>query len=245
MILLIDADILLYRAASSVEREIEFEEDYWVLYTDENEAIEEFDRSVEALFKQANFKSYLLCFSDAKNYRKDILPSYKGNRTSRKPMAFKAIRERVLQENSKDIIMWPNVEADDCLGIISTKRPNIYVIWSADKDLMQIPGKHLVDGNIITVSEEQADLFFLRQVLTGDTVDNYKGCPGIGPVKADNILSKMKTFEERWKAICELYIKAGLTAEDALVQARMARILRADGWDSENQKVILWEPTTA
>lgn len=243
MILLIDADIVLYRAAASVENEVEFEEDIWVMWTDENEAIEAFDRSVEALFEQAAFAGYLLCFSDRENFRKGVLPTYKGNRTSRKPMAFKSIRERVLALNETQVVIKPTLEADDCLGILATKYDD-YVIWSADKDLLQIPGKHLVDGSIVTVPEEQADYFFLQQVLTGDVTDNYKGCPGIGPVKAQSILNKFDTFEGRWFAICETYVKAGLTEEDAIIQARVARILRNEDWNSETQKVNLWTPHT-
>ena len=36
--------------------------------------------------------------------------------------------------------------------------------------------------------------------------------------------------------------KAGLTEDDALVQARVARILRAEDFNFETQEVILWNP---
>lgn len=252
MQLLIDADILLYRAASSVEREIEFEEDIWVLYTDENEAIEAFNNSVADLLEQADTYGYLLCFSDAKNFRKDILPTYKGQRTGRKPMGFKAIRERLMDEYAHKLVTKPLLEADDCIGILATKYPDEYAIWSADKDLKQIPGKHLVDGEWITVSEQEADLFFYTQVLTGDTADNYKGCPGIGAVKAEAILLGKKhpmqadedIHAQWWLRVRDAYQKAGLTEEDALVQARVARILRHSDWDNKKQEVKLWLPTT-
>lgn len=241
MILLIDADILLYRAASAVEREIEFEEDIWVLYTDENEAIQEFNYSVDALLEQAETHRYLLCFSDSKNFRKNILPEYKGNRTSRKPMGFKAIRERVYQLHKHNIVLKPSLEADDCLGILATTQPAEYLIWSIDKDLKQIPGRHLTEDGIVEVSQDEADFYFYKQILTGDTTDNYKGCPGIGPVKADSILSS----GPYWPKVIAAYTKAGISEEDALVQARCARILRAEDWNETKQEVILWEPTTA
>jgi len=253
MQLLIDADILLYRAASSVENEVEFEDDVWVLWTDENEAIEAFTNSVAALLEQADTYGYLLCFSDSQNFRKDILPSYKGNRTARKPMGWKSIRERVLAEYAHKVITKPRLEADDCIGILATQSPDEYAIWSADKDLKQIPGKHLTDEGFITVSERDADLFFYKQVLTGDTADNYKGCPGIGPVKAEAILLAKKNPEQSdddvcsqwWLRVRDAYAKAGLTEEDALTQARVARILRNTDWDKNKQEVRLWEPTTA
>lgn len=241
MILLIDADILLYRAASAVEREIEFEEDIWVLYTDENEAIQEFNYSVDALLERAETHRYLLCFSDSKNFRKNILPSYKGNRTARKPMGFKAIREEIYKLHTLNIVLKPNLEADDCLGILATKKPDEYVIWSIDKDLKQIPGRHLTEDCIVEVSQAEADFYFYKQILTGDTTDNYKGCPGIGPVKAESILAN----GPYWPKVIAAYTKAGISEEDALVQARCARILRAENWNETEQEVILWEPTTA
>lgn len=253
MQLLIDADILLYRAASSVENEVEFEDDIWVLWTDENEAIEAFNNSIAALLEQADTYGYLLCFSDSQNFRKDLLPSYKGNRTARKPMGFKSIRERVLEEFKHKVITKPRLEADDCIGILATQDPNEYAIWSADKDLKQIPGKHLTEEGLVTISTEEADLFFYKQVLTGDTADNYKGCPGIGPVKAEAILLAKKhpaqtddvVQDQYWLRVRDAYVKAGLTEADALVQARVARILRHTDWDKDKQEVRLWEPTTA
>lgn len=239
MKLLIDADILLYRAAASVENEVEFEEDVWVLWTEENEAIEAFTYSVGSLLERAETYGYLLCFSDSKNFRKDILPSYKGQRTQRKPMGFKSIRERVLEEYKHKVVMKPQLEADDCIGILATKYPDEYAIWSADKDLKQIPGKHLTEDGFVDVSVEAANRFFYTQVLTGDTADNYKGCPGIGAVKAEALLSK----GEPWQVVVAAYEKAGLTRDDAVVQARCARILRHTDWDEEKQEVKLWVPT--
>jgi DNA polymerase I len=38
-------------------------------------------------------------------------------------------------------------------------------------------------------------------------------------------------------------VKEGLTEDDALLQARLARILRADEYDFKAKRPILWEPT--
>ena len=40
----------------------------------------------------------------------------------------------------------------------------------------------------------------------------------------------------------ESYEKAGFGEEEALTQARVARICRAEDYDLETKKVILWEP---
>jgi DNA polymerase-1 len=45
-----------------------------------------------------------------------------------------------------------------------------------------------------------------------------------------------------WEAIVEAYESKGFTEEDALVQARVARILRKDDWDFDNNCHKLWTP---
>jgi DNA polymerase-1 len=40
----------------------------------------------------------------------------------------------------------------------------------------------------------------------------------------------------------QAFLKAGLSVEDALLQARLARILRHTDWDVRQQQVRLWEP---
>ena len=49
-----------------------------------------------------------------------------------------------------------------------------------------------------------------------------------------------KDFSTRRDTVVEAYEKAGLTEDDALVTARLARILRAEDYDGVNIK--LWEP---
>jgi DNA polymerase-1 len=81
--------------------------------------------------------------------------------------------------------------------------------------------------------------------------DGYAGCPGIGPVKAEQLLNVRETMPagtdphpqlRRWAAVVEAFKKAKLTEADALLQARLARILRCTEWDFDNSTVKLWEP---
>jgi DNA polymerase-1 len=44
-----------------------------------------------------------------------------------------------------------------------------------------------------------------------------------------------------WQAIVTTYEKAGLTEDDAIIQARCARILRYEDIDNEGE-IILWTP---
>jgi len=148
------------------------------------------------------------------------------------------------------------LEADDVLGIWSTSgKFGDTIIVSDDKDMQTLPTTIYRDGEVKTISEDHANYYWLFQTLTGDTADGYPGCPGIGPVKAEKILNEFwvrqkdsyPTFEEQaaWEAVVRTYEAAGLTKEDALVQARLSRILRASDWTSVNREPILWTPPTS
>jgi DNA polymerase-1 len=70
-------------------------------------------------------------------------------------------------------------------------------------------------------------------------VDGYKGIPGVGAVGAKKILDKA---ENPWEDILASYEKAGLTYDDALRNARLARILRPGEYNSTTKEPILWTP---
>ena len=55
----------------------------------------------------------------------------------------------------------------------------------------------------------------------------------------------MKIFEEEgysWKTVVKTFEEKDMTEEDALVNARLARILTVDDYDSEKKEPILWTP---
>lgn len=132
----------------------------------------------------------------------------------------------------------PTLEADDVMGILSTKSPGKFAIWTDDKDLQTIPGELWLKGEKMDVTEVEADYFHMYQTLVGDTVDNYGGCPSVGAITAERLLAEGIW----WPAILAAYKAKGLTEDDALVQARCARILRAEDYDFNKKEPILWTP---
>lgn len=141
---------------------------------------------------------------------------------------------------------------------------------SIDKDLKTIPGLYLNPDKMdepVERTPEECEIFFLSQAIAGDITDGYTGAPGFGMATAEKLLRKgvgvekyLHTLtrgprkgeqEERtrevpvdslWDVVVSCYESTGLEEEDALLNARMARILTADLWDKENQKPILWSP---
>lgn len=232
--LLIDGDIVAYQAASANEQVIQWDDDLWTLHTFAGEVNQYAENMIYTLTKEAGCSSFIVLLSEGKVFRKEIDPEYKANRVGkRKPVCLPQVREhmvKTMKTKSSD-----GLEADDLIGILATKSPDKYVIWSPDKDLRQIAGKHLIDGEIIEISQEEADRNFWMQVLTGDAADNYKGCVGVGPVKAERILDEDNGLSP-WKKVVAAYEKAGQTEEDAIITARLAHILRYETKD------VLWEP---
>ena len=244
--LLFDADMLVFRASASCEREIKWHDELWTLHADAAEAEAHVDDAVASLTEKVlNHLKYtgeyqiIMCFSDAENFRKSILPTYKLNRADkRKPVCYYGVKEWVMDNFT--CYQRPGLEADDCMGILAThKEPNAILI-SGDKDFKTVPGRFydFLRDTYYEISEEEADYWHLYQTLIGDTADNYKGCPGVGPVAAKKLLDESPT----WNAVVAAFEKKGLTEDDALVQARVARILRASDYDFKSKKPKLWSP---
>lgn len=232
--LLIDGDIIAYQAAAATEIPIQWDEDLWTLHCTPSEAYARVEDTVASLMEKAGCDTALVCLTSKSNFRKEIDPEYKANRNKvRKPTCLKQVREFMVKNMKTKTV--DGLEADDLLGIFMTKNPDKYIMWSIDKDLKQIAGRHLTEDGIILISEEEAEFNFWMQVLTGDQADNYKGIQGVGPVKAERILKEDNGLSY-WGKVKAAYEKAGLTVEDAIITARLAHILRHETKD------ILWEP---
>lgn len=238
--LLIDGDIIVYRSSNNVEHEVNWGEDVWSLYADVKEAKPLVERYLEQLIEMTSADDLIFTFSSDNNFRKEVLPTYKSNRKGvRKPVCYKGLKEWV--EDEYNTIAMPNLEGDDVLGILATNGSieGETVIVSEDKDMQTVPGLLFRNNEMSCISEKEADYFHLYQTLVGDNTDGYKGCPGIGPKTASRLLDEAAN----WDTVVNAYEKAGLTEEDALVQARVARILRASDYDQSTQEPILWTPT--
>ena len=244
--LLIDGDIALYEVCSACEQAIEWDNDFWTLHSDLQEARQRFDGWVARIEEVTQADKSVIALSGLNNFRKTVLSTYKHNRKpKRKPLAFKPLKEYV-QEVYRTYL-FDNLEADDVLGLLAGD-PGLggikgeKVIVTIDKDLMTIPGFHYYpnkpEDGIIQVSEEQADFNHLLQSLSGDATDGYSGCPGIGPVRAERLLKE----SPNWGQVLDAYELAGIGEEDALVQARVARILRWGEYNIKTEEVKLWTP---
>lgn len=249
---IIDADVLIYEAAVAAEEAYEWEPDLWSYRGDMAKARRLFADSVESICAAVNASDFRLPLTDpSRNWRLDILPTYKGNRKEvRRPLLRRPLFDWVLGEYGPAVAyMRPTLEGDDVAGLMLTNNAIVAgpkVLVSIDKDMKTLPGRHYNPrtGKWLTVTQEQANYALMYQTLTGDTTDGYRGCPGCGPKAATKLLDEAAPggLPAMWAAVVKRYKAAGLTAEDALVQARVARILRHGDYDYKQRKPILWTP---
>ena len=245
--LLLDSDIIAYKFASSSQKNFDWEGDgnissYVAPLEDVLPLVDDY---IGELVKTLKADDFIVCLScpSSDNWRLPILPSYKSNRLGVvKPELLAPIKDAMRERYQ--CYERPHLEADDIMGILSTHPrliPGKKIIVSEDKDLKTIPGwlfNPRKDQKPRRISEEEADYWHLYQTLIGDTTDGYKGCPGVGPKTAEKALHECPG----WETVLNLYAAKGFTEDDALVQARVARICRHSDYDFKNRKVIPWKP---
>lgn len=246
--LLFDGDLLAYRTAAALEKAVKWDDDTWTLYASEKDTFFSADSYIERLQEEHGIEDVVIAISDTENFRKDFFPEYKANRIGvRRPMTLKPLLE-YLKENYNHVIL-PRIEADDVIGILVTEERGKYLVDCADKDMRTIPNMWLTTDDR-PITEREAFRFHMAQTLMGDTTDNYKGCPSIGEKRAFQFLDKvidenpenyeLALWEEVLKHFNKAYKDVGGGEEEALVMARVSKILTADLWDGTAP--TLWQP---
>ena len=237
MKLLIDADYIVYKCCAACETEIDYGEDVIFVTSNFSDAYKAVKREIDNINMQfGSFGSPVLFFSDSVNFRKKISPDYKGHRNRKKPCGYKRVINKLKTEF--EVIIMPELEADDAMGIYATQYPG-NVIISPDKDMRQIPGDLYNLDERITVSPNAGRAWHLIQCLSGDQTDGYGGVPGIGVKRAETLFNKEGYS---WKTAVKAFTDKGLTEDDAILNARLAKILTIDDYDTEKQEVKLWTP---
>lgn len=211
MIGLIDSDILCYRVGFKCEDEAE------------SVALATMDSFItdlimeEDLLEVLDFEYFL---TGKENYRYDyaVTVPYKGNRSStKKPQHLQALRDHLVDQWGAVVSV--GEEADDAMSIRQYAEGDNSIIISLDKDLDMVPGWHynFVKQRKYYVDRDQGLYTFYKQILTGDAVDNIKGCYRIGPKKAEVILSECTTELEMWEACVKTHESYERALEDAIL----------------------------
>lgn len=211
MIGLIDSDILCYRVGFKCDEE------------SESVALSTMDSFITDLLMEddlldvMDFEYFL---TGKTNFRYDyaVTAPYKGNRKkSKKPQHLQALREHLV--STWGAVVSEDQEADDAMSIRQYAEGDNSIIISLDKDLDMVPGWHynFVKQQKYYVDRDQGLYNFYKQILTGDNVDNIKGCYRIGPKKAEKILADCSTELEMWQACVDTHESYDRALEDAIL----------------------------
>lgn len=299
LIAIVDADSLLYESASTFETVYDFGPDNQVVEIDEDGAKKHLDRTIKKIVKAMGCTEYKLFVTGPTNFRYDVLPTYKHNRSkTQKPVMVDMLKDYVLENHP--CTKTSKIEADDACTILMSRHKGKYILGHIDKDLNQVEGLHYNwrTDETYEITYEEGQRFFYKQILQGDSTDGYGGCHLIGGEKADDILNGIQRkgkgeeqyivqndgyvgceayehtlksgkrkgetevrwnvvwMDDVWDAIVSHYLKANFnngTLEShtdvegaeklALVQARVARMLRAEEWIDNEVKLWEYSPT--
>ncbi|MCC5780549.1 hypothetical protein H7H48_15920 [Nitratireductor sp. B36] len=279
-LLLVDGDTLAFRAAAACQHTVESPTGMIEPFARRWEGEAVLDNMIARLktrLRATEMQFFLSCPTQD-NWRLKVDPTYKSNRKdSVRPLLLGPLKDYLrLEYGAKHFAF---LEADDIIGLMATKpdwpEDTRVIVVGRDKDFATIPGEHyqLLDDDssgepiIRRITPLEAAKSHYAQTLSGDAVDGYAGCPGIGKARALRIVEEpvrlvpkegiitrgarkgQKTVKWHdagpcsiWEAVVSNYEKAGLTEADALKSARLARILLHPEYDFETHTVSLWVP---
>lgn len=240
MIYLIDASVYVFRAYYSMPPDM--------LDRDGNAAHATFGfaRFLFDLIDRAKPKHIAVAFDESleTSFRNRIYPAYKANREPA-PEDLKrqfAGCQQFCEHIGVTALASGEYEADDIIGTLATRARragSCCTIVTRDKDLAQLVREGDVywnfadneqyryadiEGRFGVAPERFADYL----ALTGDSVDNIKGVPGVGPKTAAALLKEFASLEELYDnldAIAALPIRGASKLADRLVQHRDAAYL--------------------
>ena len=244
MTLLIDADWLVYNSCCACEEDTRWNEWQHQLTSDVRDCLSLIENRLDVYKNIAQDKhDIVMCFTSYPTFRHEIFPEYKINRIGkRKPLALKHTINKVKERY--ECITYPNLEGDDVLGLLATNgRYDNPIIVSVDKDMRTIPCKLLAAEEIEHITEKKANRHWFEMSMAGDAGDGILGIKGMGMVTASKTLADTPdTKEALWSKVQETYTKKGYTIADAILNARLTRILREGDYNYQTGEVKLWNP---
>jgi 5'-3' exonuclease len=180
-------------------------------------------KKIDAILRNTEAEDYVVFLtgkpaSGGLPYREIIFPEYKKNRDeTHKPQWYKEIKNYLITRHPS-FVCTDGLEADDWLGIYSTKhstKDSPVVIASKDKDLDMIAGLHYNWSKskehlgVYDVSPIDGLRWFYKQMLTGDATDNIPGIYKLFKRKATkkvlDRLEELDTLDELTDYVLEQY----------------------------------------
>lgn len=156
--------------------------------------------------RRPDYLAMITDVSDETVFRKDIHPEYKAHRDPPPedlPVQFDRVLA-ILAAAGIPILRKERFEADDIMATLVRRLagPDLHVfLVSKDKDLEQLLGPHvslfdpgrqevITPDRLAETKGWRPEQAIEAQILTGDSVDNVPGVPGIGPKTAAKLIAR-------------------------------------------------------
>lgn len=206
------------------------------------QAVYGFIRMLLKLLKDVRPSHIAIVFDSPKRtFRDDLFADYKANRSEAPNDLIVQIPyiHRAVEAFRIKSLMIEGFEADDVIGTLAkraAKEDFVVTLITADKDFMQLVGPHVTLWDTMsdkrTGAREVRERFGVEpsalveiQALTGDTIDNIKGVPGVGEKTAAALVQKfgsVKCIYENLDHIEESGIRGAKRIAGLLVEHRAA-----------------------
>lgn len=234
---LVDASVYIFRAWFSMP------DDFVNSRGEPTNAVYGFSGFLCSLLEQTGAEHVAVAFDESlsKSYRNEIYPEYKANRDPA-PEELKrqfSWARTVAEAMGLQCYADDRYEADDLIGTLAEywrARGHPICVVTSDKDLAQLVGEQdywwdfsrnqKLNAKQLTekfgvMPEQMADYL----ALTGDSVDNIPGVPGVGPKSASALLGhfgSLDTLYERLDEVQHLGIRGAKSLQKKLSDHREA-----------------------
>ena len=249
-LLLLDAYALIFRAFYAMIRNPR------ITSTGiDTSAVFGFVNMLQDLLKREQPSHIAVCFDPGgKTFRHEAYPEYKANRDKTPEGILTAVPyiKRILEAYHIPVIVVDGYEADDVIGTmahLAQEHDFFTYMVTGDKDFAQLVTDQVklynpAKGEILGVQEVK-DKYNLQDPLQvidllglmGDTADNIPGCPGVGPKKAESLISQFGSIENMLEHTDQLKgaLKANVEANvEQIRQSKWLATIKTDvpiRWD--------------
>ena len=238
----IDADSLIYRIALKSDISLKTAKAYY-------------DKAIEDIEWAVMSKETKVALKGDGNFRYDIAGDYKGNRKrdteEEDPNPALTLRRQELNDYAYSLghFKSDDCEADDVVSIWAQEALDAgetYVIAHIDKDIDMVEGWHynFTKLSLYHIDADEGWYKMCIQMLTGDSTDNIQGLVGIGPKKAERILTDV-AVEDMLTEVQDAWAKAHPDDWQLKLEVCWNLIYMRRNWDSFHQLTIAEELETA
>lgn len=213
---LVDASVYIFRAWFSMPDE------FVNAAGEPTNAVYGFSGFLCSLLEQTSAEYVAIAFDESltTSYRNEIYPEYKANREPAPPELKRQFSwaRSVAEAMGLQCFSDPRYEADDLIGTLAghwRERGHPICVVTSDKDLAQLVGEgdfwwdfsrnQKLNARQLTekfgvMPDQMADYL----ALTGDSVDNIPGVPGVGPKSASALLGHFGDLDKLYQRLEEV-----------------------------------------